>query len=71
MCVHVCLVVCLFFVKTSPLQVAAEEGGLEVETWRKKAITVVERFVLFVEAALCGLQLMRPCELVHNELGKR
>ena len=50
---------------------SAEEGCLEAETWNKKAITVVERFVLFVEAALCGLVLMRPGELVNNELGKR
>lgn len=50
---------------------SAEGGGLEAETWRKKAITVVERFVLFVEAGLCGLLLMRPGELVNNELGKK
>ena len=46
--------------ETSPQQVSAEEGSFEAETWRKKAITVVARFVLFVEAALCGPQLMRP-----------
>lgn len=50
---------------------SAEEGGGEVGTRRKRAITVVERFVLFVEAALCGLLLMRPGELVNYELGKR
>lgn len=44
---------------------------LEAETWRKKAITVVEHFVLFVEAALFGLLLMRPSELDNNELRKR
>lgn len=28
-------------------------------------------FVLFVQAALCGPLLMRPAEVVNNELGKR
>lgn len=50
---------------------SAKERGSALQTWRKKAITVVEHFVLFVEAALCGLLLMRPGELVNNELGKR
>lgn len=50
---------------------SAEEGDLEAETLRKKAIIVGERFVLFVEAALCGLLLMRPSKLVNNVLGKK
>lgn len=50
---------------------SAIEEGLELETWSRKAITVVERSVLFVVAAPCGLLLMRPGELVNNEMGKR
>jgi hypothetical protein len=50
-----------------------EERKRERETWREKAITWagLERFVLFVEAALCGWPLTRPTELVNNELGRR
>lgn len=61
----------LVFCATSPLQVSAEEGSSEAETRTKKAITVVWRFVLFVEGALCGPLLMRPSKLVHNELVKQ
>jgi len=71
-CVCVCVRVCGFVAcETSPQQVSAEEGSLEAETWRKKAITVVEHFVLFVEAVLCGPLLMSTSKLVNNESEKK
>lgn len=64
--------VCVFSCDScSPQQVSATEEDLELETWSRKAITVVERSVLFVVAVPCGLLLMRPGELVNNEMGKR